>query len=246
VLGYLSLATAAYLVAYGARTPVLALRGLLRLDNLVAILAPAVAIGALAWATRDGGPASVGILALAVVPAPLIGPEIVTRVGHRGDLAGALALGTVVLSVALLFVWGGLPTGQVLSGAQVFVLAALVAGALPTMRDAVLRPLRWLGWVAFAVSLSAFALGAPALDGAVFAAAAAALLVGLGVSWLVARLIQRDAWAVIAGGGLRDPALAGTVALLVGGPDAAAVPLVYAVMLLVLAAVALRALRSTS
>src|SRR5882672_8917201 len=89
----------AYLIAYGARTPLLALRGLTRVRNLALVIGPAVAMRALALALQDRVHASVsaGAIAVALVPAPLVAPEIVGRLrGGRMDQAGALVLGTAI------------------------------------------------------------------------------------------------------------------------------------------------------
>ncbi|MEK7863880.1 MAG: hypothetical protein AAB295_11525 [Chloroflexota bacterium] len=66
------------------------------------------------------------------------------------------------------------------------------------------------------------------------------VVAGAGSAALVARIHRRDVRAAICGAGLRDPALAGALAYLAAGPDALGVPVVYAVAMAVVAAIALR------
>jgi hypothetical protein len=237
----LPLAVAVYLSSYGARTPLLALRALARIRTLLLVLVPASALWTLAIVSSTGFlvvPVGMGMLALAVVPAPLAAGDVVTRVGRRGDLAGALTLGTVVLSLAALVSGWLVPTGQLVLAFQLYVFAAVLASALPTVRDAVIVPIRWAGWIAFLVALASVIYAAPSIDVSAMAAAAAMLVVGAATAAIVARLLSRDVIAAISGAGVRDPALGTALAATLGGPDAASVPVVYGVFCLVLAALA--------
>src|SRR5207253_3907059 len=93
-----ALAALGYLAAYGARMPLLAFRGLLRVRNIALVLVPAVVIGAIGLALqgRVDERIAAGALAVAIVPAPLVGPGIVGRMRGRADLTGALGLGTTL------------------------------------------------------------------------------------------------------------------------------------------------------
>jgi hypothetical protein len=228
-------------VAYGARTPLLALRGVLRVGNLALMIVPAVAVGALALVLIDrvDERVSAGALALAVVPAPFLGPGIVGRMRGRADLAGALVLGTVMVSLLLAGSRGALLSGALFTATEAYALPAMFGNALPTLRDRLLAPLRWLGWTAAGVVL----LGAIALtviDGATVVVALALFVVGVGASALVALAQGRDIAAAIGGAGLRDPVLAVALATITAGPAGTGVPLVYAVFCVGLAALALR------
>ncbi|MDQ2951093.1 MAG: hypothetical protein M3R54_02390, partial [Chloroflexota bacterium] len=69
--------------------------------NLAVIIVPAVAVGLVALAAdgRVDERTAAGAVALAIVPAPLVGPEIVGRMRGRSDHAGAFVLGTVLVSL---------------------------------------------------------------------------------------------------------------------------------------------------
>ena len=243
-----------YLAAHGARTPLLALRALLRRRNLALIIVPAVAMGALALVLqgRVDERIAAGAIALAIVPAPFVAPEIIGRMRGRADLAGALVLGTVMISVLVLGSRGALAAGALFAATEAFAVPAMFANALPTVRDRVLVPLRVLGWIGLAVILaSALAVALPLLFDRTaggteplpiltsFLVAAAMLVAGTVSTAVAARIVGGNITAAIGGAGLRDPALAVVLATIVGGPESAGVPLVYAVFCLVLAAAAL-------
>ena len=212
----LAIAALAYLVAYGARTPLLALRGLTRQRNLALIIVPAVATGALALVLqgRVDERIAAGAIALAIVPAPLVAPEIVGRMRGRADLAGALALGTVVLSVLVVGSRGPLAAGGLFAATEAFAISAMIANALPTIRDAVLRPLRVTGWLAFLLVFGASAVGtmpplfdappvgtAPPLIVMSVVVALALFAAGAVSSVAVARVLGADLRAAVGGAG---------------------------------------------
>ena len=245
----------AYLAAYGARTPLLALRALTRQRNLALILVPAAGIGALALALqgRVDGRIAAGAIALAIVPAPLVAPEIVGRMRGRADLAGALALGTVIVSLLVIGSRGALAAGALFAGTEAFAISAMVANGLPVIRDLVLMPLRLIGWIAVALVLVTAVIPASSLlfEGPpigteppliVTSAIVAFALFATGVlaSVVVTRTLGGDPRAVLGGAGLRDPALGVALATIASGPDSTGVPLLYAVFCLGLAAFALR------
>ena len=235
----LALAALAYLASYGARTPFLALRSLTRVRNLALILVPAVAMGAVAIALvgRVDRDVSAGALLLAAVPAPLAAPGVVSRLRGRADLAGALVLGSVLLSLAIGAATGSLASGAAVVALEAYAIAAMVANAIPGLRDVVLRPLRWIGWSAAAAVLVIGGLSGPRLDLAVIVAALAIACAGIAAAAGVAAASGRDVRAAIGGAGLRDPVLAVGLAL-ASSPAALAVPLVYAVFCLGLGAFA--------
>ena len=248
-----------YLAAYGARMPILALRGLLRTRNLALIVVPAVVLGLFALALQDrvDGRIAGGAISVAIVPAPLVATGIVARLRGRMDLAGALGLGTILVSLLIIGSRGSLASAALFAAFEAFAIAAMVAGALPPLRDALLPVLRVAGWLAFVLVIGAAALwqmslvrdalgpgGVPLLATPAFivqsvAIAAALFLVGAGAAYAVARTTGRDPLAAIAGAGLRDPALAVALAAVTAGPDSTGVPLVYAVFCLVLTGFAL-------
>lgn len=223
--------------------PLLAFRGLLRTRNLALIVLPATLLGAVALALQDrvDGPTAAGALAVALVPAPLVGPEIVGRLRGRADLAGALVLGTVIASLLVVGNRGALAAGALFTATEAYAIAAMLAGALPTVRDAVLVPLRVIGLVALGLVFVSAVLVVPPFSVEMVLVAALLFVAGGACAGLVARAMDRDLRAAVAGAGLRDPALAVCLATITAGPDATGVPLLYAVFCLVLGAVALRA-----
>ena len=232
----------AYLAAYGARMPLLAFRGLLRTRNLALIVLPATALGAVALALegRVDGRTAAGALAVALVPAPLVGPEIVGRLRGRADLAGALVLGTVIASLLVVGSRGALAASALFTATEAYAIAAMLAGALPTVRDAVLVPLRVTGLAAVVLVFASAVLVGPPFSLEMVLVAGLLFVAGGISAGLIARAMDRDLRAAVAGAGLRDPALAVCLATITAGPDATGVPLLYAVFCLVLGALALR------
>lgn len=227
-----------YLAAHGARTPMLALRGLLRVRNIIVVGVPALALFVLAHVAPGGHEIRAGVAALVVSPAPLIGPELLIRGGRRGDTAGVLVLGTAIVSLALLAARPIAEPAAVMAGVEAFAIPALLANAIPVVRDAVLAPIRWLAWLAAAGVVVATVASGPSLDAYAVVAAAAVLAVGVLAAAVAAWVESRDLVTAITGAGLRDPVVACAIAL-AAGPAAVAVPLVYAVFCLGLAAVLL-------
>lgn len=208
---------------------------------------------ALALQGRVDGRLAAGAIALAIVPAPLVAPEIVGRLRGRADLAGALALGTVILSVLVIGSRGQLAAGALFAGTEAFAISAMVANGLPTIRDLVLMPLRIIGWITVVLLLVTATIPAmplllagppvgtePPLVLMSALVAFALFATGVASSAAVTRVFGGDLRAVLGGAGLRDPALGVALATIASGPDSTGVPLLYAVFCLGLAAFALR------
>ncbi|HEY3218833.1 MAG TPA: hypothetical protein VGK15_07080 [Candidatus Limnocylindria bacterium] len=222
--------------------------------NLALLVIPAVAIGAVALALQGyvDGRVAAGALAVTLMPAPLVAPELVGRMRGRADLAGALVLGTVLVSLLVVGSRGSVAAGALFTATEAYALPAMIGNALPTVRDALLVPLRIVGWLAVPTIFIAAAVVIPPLFdappigtepplGLASAVVALALfLVGVVSSAAVARALDRDVVAAIGGAGLRDPALAIAFVTITAGPDSTGVPLAYAVFCLGLAALTLR------
>ena len=222
-----------YLAAHGARAPFLALLGLRRLRNLVLVVAPyAVTVPlALAWSERLDPATSAGLLGLVLAPGAMLAPAVVNAAGgRRADMAGALLLGTVVVSFVLVATRPDAIT-LALTAAQAFAVASVVAGALPTVRDRLLVPLRWAGHAAGLAVIVLAAASAPRVDAGTVAVALAAVAVLLGVAGVAALVLGRDVFSALAATGTRDPIVATALAWSTGGADATGVPLASAVIL---------------
>jgi hypothetical protein len=211
--------------AAGARTPLLAFLSLRRARNLFVVVFPYVALGVVL--VPLGGFAGLAFLALS--PAPLIGPRLAPLITSRADRVGALTAGTLLLSLVAMPAAGA--TRDV-----PFVVLALGAGvmlaAAPTVRDTFLPLIDAAGYVATAIVLAALAIAAgPALTPFAVALAAAVLVIGVVASAAIARAVRSDALASALGAGLRDPAVAGALALVGSTRTDAAVPLAYALLL---------------
>jgi hypothetical protein len=207
--------------------------GLKRLPNLVLVIAPyAVSVPlAFALSNRLAPAAAAGLVALALAPGALLAPAVVTASGgRRADMAGALVLGTVILSFALVVTRPGTST-VALTAAQAFAVASLVAGAMPTIRDRILIPLRWAGHLAALTVIALAVASGPRLDAASVVVALAALALALVVAGAAARLLRRDMLSALAAVGTRDPIIATALAWSIGGPEATAVPLAGAAIL---------------
>jgi hypothetical protein len=191
---------------------------------------------ALALSERLGSAIAPGLVALALAPGALIAPAVVSAAGgRRSDMAGALLLGTVILSFVLVATRPGAST-LALTAAQAFAVASLLAGAMPTLRDRVLVPLRWAGQLAaLAVIVLAVASG-PRVDAVTIVVALIAVALTLGIAGAAAIALRRDALSALAAAGTRDPIVATALAWSMGGSDATGVPLVNAVILGIVAA----------
>lgn len=181
-----------------------------------------------------------GAIVLAIMPAPLLGPAILTRMGGRMDLAGALVLGTLLLSLLVMASREAIGSTALSTALATFAVAAMVANGVPTLRDRLLAPLSVAG-VASAATIAALAVVmAPIVDLNVMIAAAALFVAGVSTSAVVAVLTRRDVVAAIAGAGLRDPLLAVAFEVAVSGnASSSGVALVYAAFCLGLAALGL-------
>lgn len=222
-----------YLAAHGARTPFLALRGLRRLPNLVLVIAPYAVSVPLAFAASErlGSTSGAGLIAFALAPGVLLASAFVTAAGgRRSDMAGALLLGTVIVSFVLVATRPGTTTVAV-TAAQAFVVASLAAGALPTVRDRMLVPLRWAGRLAAAVVVGLAVASAPPIDMSAVIVAFAAVALVVAVAGVAALALRRDVLSALAAAGTRDPIVAVGLAWSMGGPEATGVPLVTAAIL---------------
>lgn len=179
---------------------------------------------------------SAGLTAVVLAPGAFLAPAVVTAArGRRADMAGALLLGTAAMSFVLVATRPG-AIALALTAAQAFVVASLLAGALPTVRDRLLAPLRWAGHLAgLAVILLAAASG-PRVDAATLAVALAAVALLLGVAGAAALALRRDVFSALAATGTRDPIVATALAWSTAGADASGVPLATAVILGIVAA----------
>ena len=171
------------------------------------------------------------MVALVLAPGALLAPSIVNAAGgRRADMAGALVLGTIILSFVLVATRPG-ATALALTAAQAFAVASLVAGALPTVRDRILVPLRWAGHAAGLAVLLLAAASGPRLDAVSLAVALAAVAVLLVVAGATALVLRRDVFSALAATGTRDPIVATALGWSTGGADATGVPLASAVIL---------------
>ena len=202
------------------------------------VVAPYAATVPLAFAVSERlDPAtSAGLLGLVLAPGALLAPAVVNAAGgRRADMAGALLLGTVVLSFVLVATRPGAIT-LALTAAQAFAVASLVAGALPTVRDRLLALLRWAGHAAGLAVIVLAAAGAPRADVATVAVALAAVAMLLGVAGVAALVLRRDVFSALAATGTRDPIIATALAWSTGGAGATGVPIASAVILGIAAA----------
>ena len=172
-----------------------------------------------------------GLVALSLAPGALLAPAVVSAAGgRRADMAGALVLGTVVISFVLVV---ARPEGSslALTAVQAFAVASVAAGAIPTVRDRLIEPLRWTGHLAALAVIGLALANAPRIDlGAVLVAVAATALT-LGAAGAVALALRRDLLSAVAAVGTRDPVLATALAWSTFGVDATAVPLASAAIL---------------
>ena len=190
----------------------------------------------LTLAARFEPTTTAGLVALVLAPGALVAPAVLTAAGaRRADMAGALVLGTVILSF-LFVVFRASTTTLAITAAQAFVVASLAAGAMPTVRDRLLAPLRWTGQATGAAVLALAVSSAPPIDATIFLAALLLAVLTLGVAGAVAFLLRRDPVSAMAGAGTRDPVLATALAWSIGGPEATALPLVTAAILGMVAA----------
>jgi len=186
---------------------------------------------AFAVSERLDSATSAGLVALVLAPGALLAPSVVNAAGgRRADMAGALVLGTIILSFVLVATRPG-ATALALTAAQAFAVASLVAGALPTVRDRILVPLRWAGHAAGLAVLLLAAASGPRLDAVSLAVALAAVAVLLVVAGATALVLRRDVFSALAATGTRDPIVATALVWSTGGADATGVPLASAVIL---------------
>jgi hypothetical protein len=177
-----------------------------------------------------------GLVALVLAPGALLAPALVNAAGgRRRDMAGALLLGTVILSFVLVLTRPAAST-LALTAAQAFVVASLGAGALPHVRDRILVPLRWAGYVGGLVVFLVAIVGPPAIGAGAVIAALGIVVATLVVAGAAALALHRDVFSAVAAAGTRDPIVAIALAWATGGSEATAVPLVSAAILGIVAA----------
>jgi hypothetical protein len=168
---------------------------------------------------------------LALSPSPLVGPVIARFLNARAETVGALLTGTIVLSFPL--VLAAIPgiAAQTNVALFAFVIGTAIAGAVPTMRDAVLPVVDGARYVALAVILGAAALAALSfVDPRAIGIAAVMLLVGTVSAAVGALLFGGNGLAAAIGAGTRDPVVAAGLAISAGLAGGAAVPLAYAAL----------------
>jgi hypothetical protein len=204
----------------------------------VLVVAPYAVTVPLAFAVSERiDPAtSAGLVAMVLAPGALLAPAVVNAAGgRRADMAGALLLGTVVVSFVLVATRPGAVT-LALTAAQAFAVASLVAGALPMVRDRLLVPLHWAGHVAGLAVIVLAAASAPHIDAVTVVVALAAVALVVGVAVAGALVLRRDVFSALAATGTRDPIVATALAWSTGGVDATGVPIASAVILGIAAA----------
>lgn len=197
------------------------------------VVAPYAVSVPLAFAVAPGLDAATGagLVALALAPGALLASAVVSAAGgRRADMAGALLLGTVVVSFVLV-VTRPEASPLALTAAQTFAVASLLAGAVPTVRDRLLATLRWAGYLGGAGVIGLVIASAPRIDGGTIVVALAAVVLTLGVAGAVALMLRRDLSSALAAVGTRDPIVAVALAWSTAGSDAAAVPIVSAAIL---------------
>ena len=197
------------------------------------VIAPYAVSVPLAFAAADrlDPRTAAGLVALALAPGALVAPAVLIAAGgRRADMAGALLLGTVILSFVLVATRSG-ASSLALTGAQGFAIASLLAGAMPTVRDRLLFPLQWAGYVAGLAVVALAAANGPLIDAGTVVVALATTALTLVIAGAAALALRRDVLSALAAAGTRDPIIAIALASSMGGSDAAGVPLVNAVIL---------------
>ena len=190
---------------------------------------------AFAAAQRLEGANAAGLVALAIAPGAFLAPAVVTAAGgRRSDMAGALLLGTLILSFVLVIARPG-ASSLALTAAQALVDASLAAGAMPTSRDRILVPLRWAGSAAALAVVGLAIAGSPRVDTGTVVIALVAVAVTLIAASATALVLRRDVFSAVAAVGTRDPITAIALAWSTGGIEATGVPLVTAAILGILA-----------
>ena len=217
----------------------LALLSLRRLRNLALVALP-YGPGLLLVALLGPGlaePDRAGLLAVAVAPALLSAPALATAIGGRMDRAGALLVGTIAASFVLALSRAGAVGGAMQNAMLAFVVGAGVTAMVPMLPPAARIALQRLGDVGFVVLLGVAIVGGASVDGTAALAAVAMFVATVGTSAFVARVAGLEVRSAIAGAGTRDPAVATALAISLGGPGAAGIPIYSAALLLALGAV---------
>ena len=217
----------------------LALLSLRRLRNLALVVLP-YGPGLLLVAFLEPWLTDVdraGLLAVAVAPALLSAPALAIAMGGRMDRAGALLVGTIAASFVLAVARAGAASGAMQNAMLAFVVGAGVTSIVPMLPDVARTATRRLGDVGFVILLGVAVAGGPSLDAAGAIAALALFGTTVGAAALLARATGTDVRSAIAGAGTRDPAVATAIAIALGGPGAAGIPIYSAALLLALGAV---------
>ena len=203
--------------------------------NIALILAPAVALAVAARIIDMYVPAAgAGAFAVALVPAPLMASEVVSRMRGPMDLAGALAHGTIAVSLLFIGGRGTVAAGGLFTATKAFAIAAMVSNGLPRLRDAILMPLRLVGWLAAAVVVAVAITPVPPIDAMTIVTGLVLFIVGALTAVVSATLVGREVIASVAGAGLRDPVLAIAFAMFVTNSQSSSVAIVYGLCCLAL------------
>jgi hypothetical protein len=205
--------------------------------NLVLVVVPYAVTVLLAFVVADrlDAATAAGLVALVLAPGALLAPALVSAAGgRRSDMAGALLLGTLILSFVLVIARPG-ASSLALTAAQALVVASLVAGAMPTVRDRILVPLRWAGFAAALAVVALAIAGGARVDTSTIVVALVAVAVTLVAAGATALVLRRDVLSAVAAAGTRDPIVAIALAWSTGGAEATGVPLVSAAILGILA-----------
>ena len=217
----------------------LALLSLRRLRNIAQVVlpyGPGLLLVALLSPTL-AEPDRAGLLAVAVAPALLSAPALAVAIGGRMDRAGALLAGTIAASFVLALSRAGAVGGAMQNAMLAFVVGAGVAAMVPMLPAAARSALQRLGDLGFVVLLGLAIVGGASVDGAAALAAVALFVATVGAAAVVARVAGVEVRSAIAGAGTRDPAVATALAVTLGGPGAAGIPIYSAALLLALGAV---------
>jgi hypothetical protein len=204
----------------------------------VLVIAPYAVTVPLAFvlAERLDAASAAGLTAVVLAPGALLAPALVNAAGgRRSDMAGALVLGTVIVSFVLVVARPSASTSAI-AAVQAFVVASVAAGAVPTVRDRLLVPLRWAGYIAALAVVVSSLVSAPKVDAGTVIVATAVVAFTLVVAGASALALRRDLFSALAAAGTRDPVAALALAWSMGGADATTVPLVTAAILGIAAA----------
>ena len=172
------------------------------------------------------------VAVLALSPSSLAGAAVARLIGAREETVAALMTGTIVLSFALLPAAVPALAVTMNMGLAALVVGVVVAGSFPQIRDAILPLLDPARYAAIATILAITAITSTSLvDGRSIVLAGIVLAGGALSAAVGAWAFGGDPLAAAIGGGTRDPSVAAAVAMLVGLAGGGTVPLAYAALL---------------